>query len=84
MTLESKKQKLKNWEENDYYDSDEDTFLDRTGSSMYMYKYTEFKRYYSSKIYTLLKKSIHRRSFEHFSNTDVSVHFSFLKNFPKK
>ena len=21
----------KNWEENDYYDSDEDTFLDRTG-----------------------------------------------------
>ncbi|EDO32995.1 predicted protein [Nematostella vectensis] len=30
---ESKKQKQKNWEENDYYDSDEDTFLDRTGSS---------------------------------------------------
>ncbi|XP_048586312.1 kanadaptin isoform X2 [Nematostella vectensis] len=29
---ESKKQKQKNWEENDYYDSDEDTFLDRTGS----------------------------------------------------
>ncbi|XP_031565688.1 kanadaptin-like [Actinia tenebrosa] len=29
---ESKKQKMKNWEENDYYDSDEDTFLDRTGS----------------------------------------------------
>ena len=23
--------KVKNWEENDYYDSDEDSFLDRTG-----------------------------------------------------
>lgn len=30
--LESKKHKEKNWEENDFYDSDEDTFLDRTGS----------------------------------------------------
>lgn len=30
--LESRKRKAKNWEENDYYDSDEDTFLDRTGT----------------------------------------------------
>ena len=30
--LESKKHKEKNWEENDFYDSDEDSFLDRTGS----------------------------------------------------
>ncbi|KAM7445045.1 Kanadaptin [Porites harrisoni] len=29
---ESKKHKEKNWEENDFYDSDEDTFLHRTGS----------------------------------------------------
>lgn len=29
---ESRKRKAKNWEENDYYDSDEDTFLDRTGT----------------------------------------------------
>ncbi|KAK6628855.1 hypothetical protein RUM43_002671 [Polyplax serrata] len=29
---ESKKRKAKNWEENDYYDSDDDTFLDRTGT----------------------------------------------------
>ena len=29
---ESKKHKEKNWEENDFYDSDEDSFLDRTGS----------------------------------------------------
>lgn len=29
---ESRKRKSKNWEENDYYDSDEDTFLDRTGT----------------------------------------------------
>ena len=28
----ARKRKLKNWEENDYYDSDDDTFLDRTGS----------------------------------------------------
>lgn len=28
---ESHKRKPKNWEENDFYDSDEDTFLDRTG-----------------------------------------------------
>ncbi|BES87219.1 solute carrier family 4 (anion exchanger), member 1, adaptor protein [Nesidiocoris tenuis] len=28
---ESKKAKKRNWEENDYYDSDEDSFLDRTG-----------------------------------------------------
>lgn len=30
--LESRKRKPRNWEENDYYDSDEDTFLDRTGT----------------------------------------------------
>lgn len=30
--LESKKRKTKNWEDNDYYDSDDDTFLDRTGT----------------------------------------------------
>lgn len=29
---ESRKHKEKNWEENDFYDSDEDSFLDRTGS----------------------------------------------------
>lgn len=29
---ESRKRKAKNWEENDYYDSDDDTFLDRTGT----------------------------------------------------
>lgn len=29
---ESKKRKAKNWEDDDYYDSDEDTFLDRTGT----------------------------------------------------
>lgn len=29
---ESRKHKEKNWEENDFYDSDEDAFLDRTGS----------------------------------------------------
>lgn len=28
---ESKRKKLKNWAANDYYDSDEDEFLDRTG-----------------------------------------------------
>lgn len=31
-THESRKRKPRNWEENDYYDSDEDTFLDRTGT----------------------------------------------------
>ncbi|KAJ8952713.1 hypothetical protein NQ318_021031 [Aromia moschata] len=31
-THESRKRKAKNWEENDYYDSDDDTFLDRTGA----------------------------------------------------
>ncbi|KAJ8934387.1 hypothetical protein NQ314_013428 [Rhamnusium bicolor] len=31
-THESRKRKAKNWEENDYYDSDDDTFLDRTGT----------------------------------------------------
>lgn len=31
-SLEGKKHKEKNWEENDFYDSDEDSFLDRTGS----------------------------------------------------
>lgn len=30
------KAKKKNWAENDYYDSDEDTFLDRTGLSKYL------------------------------------------------
>ncbi|XP_022335105.1 kanadaptin-like [Crassostrea virginica] len=30
-THESRKRKKKNWEDDDYYDSDEDTFLDRTG-----------------------------------------------------
>jgi len=29
--LESRKRKEKNWEEEDFYDSDEDNFLDRTG-----------------------------------------------------
>lgn len=29
---ESRKRKQKNWEEDDYYDSDEDTYLDRTGT----------------------------------------------------
>ncbi|XP_023234233.1 kanadaptin-like [Centruroides sculpturatus] len=29
---ESRKRKRKNWEENDFYDSDEDTFFDRTGT----------------------------------------------------
>ncbi len=29
--LESKRKKAKNWAEDDYYDSDDDTFLDRTG-----------------------------------------------------
>ena len=28
-----RQKRKRNWEENDYYDSDEDTFLDRTGSS---------------------------------------------------
>ena len=30
--VESRKRKAKDWEENDFYDSDDDTFLDRTGS----------------------------------------------------
>ena len=29
--LESKRKKKRNWEDNDYYGSDEDEFLDRTG-----------------------------------------------------
>ena len=29
--LESRKKKAKNWEEDDFYDSDDDSFLDRTG-----------------------------------------------------
>jgi len=29
--LESRAKKRRNWEEADFYDSDEDTFLDRTG-----------------------------------------------------
>ena len=28
----SRKRKNKNWEDDDFYDSDEDTFLDRTGT----------------------------------------------------
>ena len=28
----SRKRKKKNWEDEDYYDSDDDTFLDRTGT----------------------------------------------------
>lgn len=28
----SRKRKAKNWEEEDFYDSDDDTFLDRTGA----------------------------------------------------
>ncbi|KAK0092572.1 hypothetical protein PV326_001130 [Microctonus aethiopoides] len=31
-THEGRKRKLRNWEEEDYYDSDEDNFLDRTGT----------------------------------------------------
>lgn len=30
--IEGRKRKVKNWEEDDYYSSDEDNFLDRTGS----------------------------------------------------
>jgi len=30
--IESRKKKTRNWEEEDYYDSDEDNFLDRTGT----------------------------------------------------
>ena len=30
-TVESRKRKKKDWADNDFYDSDEDTFLDRTG-----------------------------------------------------
>jgi len=29
--IESRKRKEKNWEEEDFYDSDDDNFLDRTG-----------------------------------------------------
>lgn len=29
--VESRKRKEKNWEEEDFYDSDDDNFLDRTG-----------------------------------------------------
>ena len=31
-----RKKVAKNWEEDDFYSSDEDTFLDRTGISMYV------------------------------------------------
>ncbi len=31
--LLERKRRKRNWEEHDYYDSDEDTFLDRTGTS---------------------------------------------------
>lgn len=30
-SAESRKRKEKNWEDDDFYDSDDDTFLDRTG-----------------------------------------------------
>lgn len=30
--IEARKRKTRNWEAEDYYDSDEDNFLDRTGS----------------------------------------------------
>ena len=32
VVVESRKRKAKNWEENDFYDSDDDLFLDRTGT----------------------------------------------------
>lgn len=32
LITESRKKKARNWEEEDYYDSDEDNFLDRTGT----------------------------------------------------
>lgn len=32
LIAESRKKKARNWEEEDYYDSDEDNFLDRTGT----------------------------------------------------
>lgn len=32
MLTESRRRKTRNWEEEDYYDSDEDNFLDRTGT----------------------------------------------------
>lgn len=32
MIIESRRKKARNWEEEDYYDSDEDNFLDRTGT----------------------------------------------------
>lgn len=32
MFAEARKRKSRNWEEEDYYDSDEDNFLDRTGT----------------------------------------------------
>ena len=33
--LLGRKKKVKNWEEDDFYSSDEDTFLDRTGMSTF-------------------------------------------------
>ena len=32
MSSVSRNRKKKNWEDEDYYDSDDDTFLDRTGT----------------------------------------------------
>lgn len=32
MHTEARKRKTRNWEAEDYYDSDEDNYLDRTGS----------------------------------------------------
>ena len=31
------KRQRKNWEDDDYYDSDDDTFLDRTGAGVYVH-----------------------------------------------
>lgn len=44
LCCEVHKKKEKNWAENDYYDSDEDTFLDRTGISKCL-EVTEFWLY---------------------------------------
>ena len=36
LTAERRKKRDRNWEENDFYDSDEDNFLDRTGQGIAM------------------------------------------------
>ena len=38
-TYVGRKKMVKNWEEDDFYSSDEDTFLDRTGISTYVHMY---------------------------------------------